>query len=464
MSDNREQRFAKDWSGFLSQCGQDIRVKSSQPASMSTEGRLRRVVGLTMEASGCEAPVGSRCRIAGQRGFIESKVVGFDGNYLFLMPVDHTRGLQAGARVIPSSKPFVTPVGHRLIGRVIDATGKPIDGLGDLVPGSQRPLYAESQNPLLKNPVNKPLDLGVRIVNALLPIGQGQRIGLFADSGVGKSQLLAMMTRNARADVVVIGLIGERGREVQTFVNDTLGDEGRKTSVVVAEPADSTSVRRIHGTEMACAIAEDFRQQGLNVLLLIDSLTRYAQAQRELGLAMGEPATTRAYPPSVFQAIPQLVERAGTHASGGSITAIYTLLTESDGQFDPVAESARAILDGHIVLSREIAEAGIYPAINPMSSISRLATELLDEPYLQSGMLIRQLYSTYLENRDLIQTGMYQAGSSSLTDLAIHAWPIIQDFIRQPRHLKVTREESLSLLLAMATEFAQSSEPAASAG
>lgn len=460
----KEQRYAKDWSGFLAQCSQGIKVNRAHSMPLSTEGRLRRVVGLTMEASGCEAPVGSRCRIAGQQGFIESKVVGFDGNFLFLMPVDHTRGLQAGARVMPSSKPFVTPVGHRLIGRVIDATGKPIDGLGDLVPGPQRPLYSESLNPLLKNPVKKPLDLGVRIVNALLPIGQGQRIGLFADSGVGKSQLLAMMTRNASADVVVIGLIGERGREVQSFVNDTLGDEGRKSSVVVAEPADSTSVRRIHGTEMACAIAEDFRQQGLNVLLLIDSLTRYAQAHRELGLAMGEPATTRAFPPSVFQAIPQLVERAGTHPSGGSITAIYTLLTEADGQFDPVAESARAILDGHIVLSREIAEAGIYPAVNPMSSISRLTTELLDEPYQQSGMLIRQLYSTYLENRDLIQTGMYQPGSSALTDLAIRAWPIIQDFIRQPRHLKVTREEALSHLLSIATDFAQSSGSVASPG
>jgi len=439
LADNRRQNYAKDWTGYLSQCGEDIKAGSARPMSVSTEGRLRRVVGLTMEASGCEASVGSRCRIAGQHGFIESKVVGFDGNFLFLMPVDHTRGLQAGARVIPSSKPFVTPVGHRLIGRVVDATGKPIDGLGDLVPGPQRPLYSETQNPLLKTPVSKPLDLGVRVVNALLPIGQGQRIGLFADSGVGKSQLLAMMTRNARADVVVIGLIGERGREVP-------------------------SVRRIHGTEMACAIAEDFRQQGLNVLLLIDSLTRYAQAQRELGLAMGEPATTRAFPPSVFQAIPQLVERAGTHPSGGSITAIYTLLTESDGQFDPVAESAKAILDGHIVLSREIAEAGIYPAINPLSSISRLATELLEEPYQQSGMLIRQLYSTYLENRDLIQTGMYQPGSSALTDLAIKAWPIIQDFIRQPRHLKVSRQEALSHLLNIATEFAQSSDSVALTG
>jgi len=464
MPSSKAPRFEKHWAEYLEQCGKGIRDSKLRHSLMSREGRLRRVVGLTMEAAGCEAPVGSRCRIAGQHGFIESKVVGFDGNFIFLMPVDHTRGLQAGARVIPSLQPFVTPVGHRLVGRVIDATGRPIDGLGDLVPGSQRPLYSESQNPLLKNPVNKPLDLGVRIVNALLPIGQGQRIGLFADSGVGKSQLLAMMTRNAQADVVVIGLIGERGREVQTFVNDTLGDEGRKSSVVVAEPADSTAVRRIHGTEMACAIAEDFRQQGHNVLLLIDSLTRYAQAQRELGLAMGEPATTRAFPPSVFQAIPQLVERAGTHPSGGSITAIYTLLTESDGQFDPVAESARAILDGHIVLSREIAEAGIYPAVNPLSSISRLATELLDEPHQQSGMLVRQLYSTYLENRDLIQTGMYQPGSSPLTDLAIRAWPIIQDFIRQPRHLKVTREEALSHLLRMATDFAQTSDPASSQG
>ncbi|MEO6171433.1 MAG: FliI/YscN family ATPase, partial [Lysobacter sp.] len=351
-----------------------------QPPSlgMAREGVLRRAVGLTLEASGCSAPLGSRCRVETSGGrWVDAEVVGFSGDRTFLMPTADLAGLLPNARVVTTRQRGEVAVGEGLLGRVIDSDGVPLDGRGPLRPESWVGLGGQIINPLTREPITRSLDVGVRAINALLPIGRGQRIGLFAGSGVGKSTLLGMMTRYTAADVIVVGLVGERGREVRDFVEATLGEEGMRRAVVVAAPADRPPLARLHGALRATAIAEWYRDQGLHVLLLMDSLTRFAQAQREIGLSVGEPPTTRGYPPSVFAKLPQLVERAGNGTEGGgSITAFYTVLTEGDDQQDPIADSARAILDGHIVLSRRLAEQGHYPAIDIEASISRAMSSL----------------------------------------------------------------------------------------
>ena len=362
------------------------RIEKSQP--ICVEGKLSQMVGMTLEAMGCQAPVGARCRVVDTgNAEIEAEVVGFSGEKLFLMPTSEIQGIVPNARVIPTNRVYQAPVGYSLLGRVIDGAGKPLDNLGPLRTESTVPIHGKPINPLSRKPICEPLDVGVRAINALLTVGRGQRMGLFAGSGVGKSVLLGMMTRFTEADVIVVGLIGERGREVKEFIQNILGKEGLARSVVVASPADSTPVLRMQGASLATSIAEYFRDQGKNVLLLMDSLTRYAQAQREIALAIGEPPATKGYPPSVFAKIPQLVERAGNgDEGGGSITAFYTVLTEGDDQQDPIADSARAILDGHIVLSRQIAESGRYPAIDIEASISRVMTEIVDLPYGKSSV------------------------------------------------------------------------------
>ncbi|MCP4040740.1 MAG: FliI/YscN family ATPase, partial [Gammaproteobacteria bacterium] len=318
------------------------------------EGKLTRMVGLTLEAEGCVAAIGDRCRIVGSEGrMVDSEVVGFGGEKLYLMPIDEMHGLAPNARVIPIGRGGEVGVSEDLLGRVLGGTGRPLDGRGLGVIKHRVPLAGRAINPLARHPIEQPLDVGVRAINSLLTVGRGQRMGLFAGSGAGKSVLLGMMTRFTTADVVVVGLIGERGREVKEFIENILGKEGMARAVVIASPADDPPLMRIHGAALATSIAEFFRDQGLQVLLLMDSLTRFAQAQREIALAIGEPPATRGYPPSVFARIPQLVERAGNgEKGGGSITAFYTVLTEVDEQADPLAEAARAILDGHIVLSR----------------------------------------------------------------------------------------------------------------
>jgi len=411
------------------------------------EGKLSRMIGLTLEATGCRAPAGTRCRVSTPHGLVDTKVVGFSADKLYLMPVDDTHGLSPGARVTPSDQVFDTPVGSALLGRVIDGAGLPIDSLGPFRNVTRRPIHALPLNPLDRSLVAQPLDVGVRAINGLLPVGRGQRIGLIAGSGVGKSQLLGMMSRHTEADVTVIGLIGERGREVKSFIENNLGTTGLSKSVVVAVPADNTAIRRLHGAMLATSIAEYFRDQGKHVLLLMDSLTRFAQAQREIGLAIGEPPTTKGYPPSVFKLLPQLVERAGFSSTGGSVTAIYTVLAENDDQNDPVVDSARAVLDGHIVLSREVAESGVYPAIDLEASISRLATDLLDEKQLNAIASIRRMYGLYKQNEDLINIGVYQQGSNPAVDQAIAAWPGIQDYIRQGISESAPQEESRRWLL-----------------
>jgi flagellum-specific ATP synthase len=388
---------AKRWAQMLA----SARARTAGAAKVVVEGTLSRMVGMTLEAVGCEAAVGGRCLIDTADGKqIEAEVVGFSGERLFLMPTGDMRGIMPGARVMPMNSVSEVAVGDELLGRVLDGSGRPLDGLGDLRCSKRVSLVGEPLNPLMRRAIREPLDVGVRSINSLLTVGGGQRIGLFAGSGVGKSVLLGMMTRYTKADVTVVGLIGERGREVQEFVTNTLGPDGMRRAVVVATPADNPPLMRLHGAWLATSIAEYFRDRGLKVLLLLDSLTRFAQAQREIALAIGEPPATKGYPPSVFARLPQLVERAGNSDRGaGSITAFYTVLAEGDDQNDPIADAARAILDGHIVLSRRLAEGGLYPAIDIEASISRAMHQISTREQLDLATRFKQVYSTYQQNR-----------------------------------------------------------------
>ncbi|HEY5808880.1 MAG TPA: flagellar protein export ATPase FliI [Povalibacter sp.] len=412
------------------------------------EGVLTRMIGLTLEAAGCQAAVGDRCDVMATDGTrLEAEVVGFAADKLFLMPTGDIHGLKPNARVIPRTGAEMVAVGPQLLGRVIDGAGQPLDGMGPLECEQRVRLTGVPLNPLARQPISEPLDVGVRTINSVLTVGRGQRVGLFAGSGVGKSVLLGMMARYTSADVIVVGLIGERGREVKEFIDRILGVEGRRRAVVVATPADNPPLMRLHGAWRATAIAEYFRDQGLSVLLIMDSLTRVAQAQREIGLAIGEAPATKGYPPSVFARIPQLVERAGNGAEGsGSITAFYTVLTEGDDQQDPIADSARAILDGHVVLSRRIAEAGQYPAIDVEASISRAMHEIVPPEHSAMARRFRQSLSLYQQNRDLIAIGAYQKGSDPRIDAAIAQWPTMQKFLQQDMREKVGYGESLAAL------------------
>ncbi|MCG8315296.1 MAG: flagellar protein export ATPase FliI [Pseudomonadales bacterium] len=399
----------------------------------TVEGRLIRMVGLTLEAEGCRVPIGGHCTIrSGNLRDVVAEVVGFAGEKIFLMPVEPVSGLKPGARVIPHHGVAQVPVGDQLLGRVLDGRGKPLDGKGPLDHSHSVPLARDPINPLHRQPISQPMDVGVRAINTLLTLGRGQRMGLFAGSGVGKSVLLGMMTKYTTADITVVGLVGERGREVKEFIEHILGEEGLARSIVVASPADDSPLMRMHGAMLATSIAEYFRDQGKNVLLLMDSLTRYAQAQREIALSVGEPPATKGYPPSVFAKLPALVERAGNGVEGGgSITAFYTVLTEGDDVQDPVADSARAILDGHVVLSRRLAEEGMYPAIDIEASISRAMPQIVSDDHLKMAQLFKRLYSRYEQNKDLISVGAYVRGSDAETDLAVSKISELKDFISQ---------------------------------
>jgi flagellum-specific ATP synthase len=447
------------WAAALTQA----RQRMANSSKIVVEGTLSRMVGMTLEAVGCEVAVGGRCLIdaAGGRQ-IEAEVVGFSGEKLFLMPTGDIRGIMPGARVIPTHSDGEAAVGDELLGRVLDGAGRPLDGLGDLRCTDRIALTGEPLNPLMRRAIRDPLDVGVRSINSLLAVGGGQRIGLFAGSGVGKSVLLGMMTRYTKADVTVVGLIGERGREVQDFVSNTLGPDGMRRAVVVATPADNPPLMRMHGAWLATAIAEYFRDRGLKVLLLLDSLTRFAQAQREIALAIGEPPATKGYPPSVFARLPQLVERAGNSDRGvGSITAFYTVLAEGDDQNDPIADAARAILDGHIVLSRRLAESGLYPAIDIEASISRAMHSIATREQLDLATRFKQVYSIYQQNRDLITVGAYRRGSDPRVDLAVDQWPKMLEFLRQDMYEPVGAEKSFADLRQLVTQF---SAPPAAAG
>jgi flagellum-specific ATP synthase len=414
-------------------------------------GVLRRMAGMTLEAEGCEAPVGSRCLVIDpDGGTAETEVVGFSGGKLLLVATDEVGSVTPGARVIPSGKVFEARAGQALLGRVLDGAGEPIDGLGPLRCEDRIHLTPRPLNPLDRKPIREALDVGVRAINGLLTVGRGQRLGLFAGSGVGKSVLLGMMTRFTTADVIVVGLIGERGREVQDFVSQYLTAETRKRAVIIATPADRPPLVRVHSALLATSIAEYFRDQGKNVLLLMDSLTRVSQAQREIALAIGEPPVTKGYPVSVFAKLPQLVERAGNGGpKGGSITAFYTVLTEGDDPNDPIADAARAVLDGHIVLSRHIAETGLYPAIDIEASISRLMPMVASPEQQKLIRRFRQLNAAYAQNRDLITIGAYAKGSDPRVDEAIQYWPAIQRFLQQDGNESISFAKSLESLQAL---------------
>ncbi|GFD96856.1 flagellum-specific ATP synthase [Alteromonas sp. KUL156] len=414
-------------------------------------GKLVRGIGLTLEAVGCQLPVGSQCLVQTIEGEIEAEVVGFGDDITYLMPTEAVRGIVPGSRVMPLNRQSGLPVGMGLLGRVVDGNGQPLDGLGEIDAESRAPTTRPPMNPLIRRPINTPMDVGVRAINALNTVGVGQRMGLFAGSGVGKSVLLGMMTRGCEADVVVVGLVGERGREVKEFIHEILTEEERKRAVVVAAPADTSPLMRLKGCETAVTIAEYFRDKGMNVLLLIDSLTRYAMAQREIALAVGEPPATKGYPPSVFARLPALVERAGNGSERqGSITAFYTVLTEGDDLQDPIADAARAILDGHVVLSRALADSGHYPAIDIEASISRVMPMVVSEEHQLMARRIRQVYSNYKQNQDLISIGAYAKGSDPRIDLAIRAEPAINAFLQQGMKQVLPYDESLEGMAALA--------------
>ncbi len=407
-------------------------------------GHLVRVVGLTLEARGLQVALGDRCAIETQQGPMYAEVVGFAGDLIYLMPTEQLSGVMPGARVTPCADLNAFPYGDHLLGRVIDGMGEPLDGLGPLTAPQAVKWTARRINPMARKPIRQPLDVGVRAINGLLTIGQGQRMGLFAGSGVGKSVLLGMMTRGTAADIVVVGLIGERGREVKEFIDDILGPEGRARSVVVAAPADASPLMRLKGCETTMQIAEYFRDQGRNVLLLMDSLTRYAMAQREIALAVGEPPATKGYPPSVFAKLPALVERAGNgSANQGSITAVFTVLVEGDDLQDPIADSARAILDGHIVLSRQLADSGHYPAIDVEKSISRVMPAVVSPEQLVMARTIRQCLASYNQNQELIAIGAYQQGSDPRIDQALMIKPHIDEYTQQGMQEVISYQQSL---------------------
>ncbi len=423
----------------------------SEVPELVVEGCLTRMVGLTLEAEGCRASIGSLCQVITKSGQkIGAEVVGFSAGRIFLMPTGNTHGLEPGCRVIPLGKNSLAKVGFGLLGRVLDGSGKALDSKGPLQTDAKVSLTGKPINPLSRKPIRDSLDVGIRAINSLMAVGRGQRMGLFAGTGVGKSMLLGMMTKFTSADVVVVGLIGERGREVNEFVLKILGEKGMERAVVVAAPADDPPLMRVHGAMLATSIAEYFRDQGMDVLLLMDSLTRYAQAHREIALAIDEPPATKGYPPSVFAKLPHLVERAGNgDEGGGSITAFYTVLAEGDDNNDPIADAARGVLDGHIVLSRMLAESGHYPAIDVEASISRVMPDIADENHLQKSRELRRLYSLYQQNRDLISVGAYQPGSDPRIDRAIAKNPSILEFLQQDMNEAVDISRSLKELEAL---------------
>jgi len=410
-------------------------------------GRLVRVVGLTLEAVGVKAHVGSQCLVETAHGDLLAEVVGFAQDITYLMPEESLRGVMPGARVLPISSKAKVPLSMELLGRVINGVGKPLDGKGPIKLDDDYYHDATPINPLSRRAITEVLDVGVRSINSFISVGKGQRMGLFAGSGVGKSVLMGMMTKGTTADVVVVGLVGERGREVKEFIEEILGEEGLKRSVVVAAPADNSPLMRLKGCETAVQISEYFRDKGLNVLLLLDSLTRYAQAQREIALAVGEPPATKGYPPSVFSKLPQLVERAGNGGEGqGSITAFYTVLTEGDDLQDPIADAARAILDGHVVLSRELADAGHYPAVNIEGSISRVMPMVTSDDHQELAKQLKQMYALYQQNKDLIAIGAYTKGNDPRIDQAINVLPVINFFLQQKISEVIPYEQSISQL------------------
>jgi len=421
---------------------------------IKTVGSVKRAVGLVVESQGPPVSVGELCEIVGsdRSQSIPAEVIGFRDNLVLTMPLYKVQGVRLGDRIICRKKQSTVPVSDSLLGRIIDGMGNPIDDLGPLNINKYYPLQPSGTNPLARKNIDQILGTGIRAIDGLLSCGKGQRIGIFGGSGIGKSTLLGMMARYTSADINVIGLVGERGREVRTFIERDLGEEGLKRSVVVTSTSDQPPLLRIRAALVAATIAEYFRDQGKDVLLMMDSITRFAMAQREVGLAAGEPPSSKGYTPSVFALLPRLVERAGNFVSGGSITGFYSVLVEGDDMNDPVADAVRSLLDGHVVLDRELAWRNHYPCIDILASVSRLMPDLVQNSYTESAGKIRDLLSTYNKAEDMINIGAYTKGSNPKIDLAVRKIDSINGFLKQRYDEQVSVENAMSRLEEMAQD------------
>ncbi len=421
----------------LAKAGRKVKLK----------GKIDRVVGLVMESIGPTVSIGEKCFIKtpGISEMTAAEVVGFRDNRVLLMPLGELIGVSPGSEVIASGEPFHIPVGHSLKGRILDGFGNPIDGKGPVVFEKKIPVHNSPPPPLSRRRIRKPLATGIKAIDSLLTLGKGQRVGIFSGSGVGKSTMIGMIAQNTSAEINVIALIGERGREVREFIENDLGEEGLAKSVVVVVTSDEPALIRIKGAFVATAIAEFFREEGHDVMFLMDSATRVAMAQREVGLSIGEPPTTKGYPPSVFAMLPRLIERTG-QSGKGSITAIYAVLVEADDMNEPISDALRSILDGHVMLSRRLASMNHYPAIDVLDSISRLMVEVSEEDHKKAAAEMLQLISAYREAEDLINIGAYAEGSNPLIDKAIKMSPQINDFLKQGIHEKSEYSELINQL------------------
>lgn len=417
-------------------------------------GCIKRIVGMVIEASGPAAQIGSVCEMIpeGGGGAVKAEVLGFKEDAVLLMPLENIQNLGPGCKVTTCKEKAKVAVGNALLGRVIDGLGNPIDGKGPIHVDEAYPVYANPMNPLLRKRIKKPLDSGIRAINGLLTVGCGQRMGIFAGSGVGKSVLLGMIARQTSAEVNVIALIGERGRELNEFIQKDLGEEGLKKSVVVVATSDHLPLVRLRGGFIATAIAEFFRDQGKHVTLMMDSVTRLAIAQREIGLSLGEPPTTKGYTPSVFSMLPKLLERAGTSSCRGTITGLYTVLVEGDDMNEPIADAVRSILDGHIVLTRDLANQNHYPAIDILKSISRVMGDITDLDHKLHAGQIKEMVATYKKAEDLINIGAYVSGSNPKIDQAIQMIDPINRFLRQGINDGVSFEQSIEAMKSMIEE------------
>ncbi len=422
--------------------------KLKNSSTILSVGSVTNVTGLVVEAKGPVAKLGTVCDIftKGDQKKVGAEVLGFKDNKVKLMPFEEIRGIGPGSRVVARQEKSSVSVGQGLLGRVIDGVGNPIDNKGEIKKEKEYPIYADPVNPLSRKRITRSLDIGIRAVNGLLTIGCGQRMGIFSGSGVGKSVLLGMIARNTKADVNVIALIGERGREVNEFIEKELGEEGLKRSVIIVATSDHLPLIRMRGAFIATAIAEYFRDQGNHVNLMMDSVTRFAMAQREIGLALGEPPTMKGYTPSVFTMLPKLLERAGTSANRGTITGLYTVLVEGDDTNEPIADALRSILDGHIVLKRELAMQNHYPAIDILSSISRVMDDIISSSQKENANKLKAVMATYRKSEDLINIGAYVAGSNSKIDYAIEMNNRTNGYLMQGIEDCVTYDESIKQL------------------
>ncbi|HDP25239.1 MAG TPA: FliI/YscN family ATPase [Deltaproteobacteria bacterium] len=425
--------------------------------TIQVRGKVTNIVGLVIEGHGPGSAMGGMCEIysKGMNHSIMAEVVGFKDKRVLLMPLGELSGIGPGSMIVARKSNPCVKVGHELLGRVIDGMGNPLDGKGTLALREELPLYGNPSNPLTKRRITEPLDLGIKAINGILTVGKGQRMAIMAGSGVGKSVLLGMIARHTKADVNVIALVGERGREVKEFLDKDLGEEGLKNSVVVAAISDQPALIRLRGAYLATTIAEFFRDQGLDVLFMMDSITRFAMSMREIGLAIGEPPTTKGYTPSCFAKMPKLLERVGNTAARGSITGLYTVLVEGDDFTEPVTDTVRSVVDGHIVLSRELASRNHYPAIDILRSVSRVMSDIVDAEHLQIARKIQSIAAVYEEAQDLINIGAYTKGNNPDIDAAIEYIDAINGFLRQEISVSSSLDEARRLMASIISEAPQ---------